>query len=127
MSNKLVTMLQIRLIIHHLQRGLSGRKIAKELGLSRNTVKLYTDRITGSSFSLDELHKMQDTGLSAELYPTPQKASADSRRQGFSVRTALFSDDLKRTGVSLFGYFFSPFWRHAIRPCLSTFEATKPT
>jgi transposase len=100
MSNKLVTMQQIRLIIHHLQRGLSGRKIATELGLSRNTVKLYTERITRSSFSLDELHKMQDTGLSAELYPSPEKTSADPRRQGFSERTALFSDDLKRTGVT---------------------------
>jgi transposase len=100
MSNKLVTMQQIRLIIHHLQRGLSGRKIAKELGLSRNTVKLYTERITSSSFSLDELHKMQDTGLSAELYPSLEKTSADPRRQDFSERTALFSDDLKRTGVT---------------------------
>lgn len=100
MSNKLVTMQQIRLILHHLQRGLSGRKIAKELGLSRNTVKLYTGRITSSAFSLDELHRMQDTALSAELYPSPEKASAEPRRQDFSERTALFTDDLKRTGVT---------------------------
>lgn len=38
MSNKLVIMQQIRLIIHHLQRHQSGRRIAKELELSRNTV-----------------------------------------------------------------------------------------
>ena len=100
MSNKLVTMQQIRLIIHHLQRGLSGRKIAKELGLSRNTVKLYTERITKSSYSLNELHKMQDTGLSAELYPAPEKTSPDSRRLDFSERTVALTDDLKRTGVT---------------------------
>ena len=100
MSNKLVTMQQIRMIIHHLQRGLSGRKIATELSLSRNTVKLYTDRIAKSSYSLNELHRMQDTALSAELYPSPEKASAEPRRLDFSGHTGLFTDDLKRTGVT---------------------------
>jgi transposase len=100
MSNKLVTMQQARLIIHYLKRGLSGRKIAKELSLSRNTVKLYTERIKSSSFTLDELHKMPDGELSCQVYPSPEKASSDPRRLDFSGRTALFTDDLKRTGVT---------------------------
>ena len=100
MSNKLVTMQQLRLIIHHLQRGLSGRKIARELSLSRNTVRLYTERIKSSSFTLDELHKMADGELSGQMYPSPEKASSDPRRLDFSGRTALFTDDLKRTGVT---------------------------
>lgn len=100
MSNKLVTMQQIRLLIHHLQRGLSGRKIASELGLSRNTIKLYTERITSSSFSLGELQKMSDGELSGLLYPAKEKTAPDARREDFSARTALFTDDLKRTGVT---------------------------
>ena len=100
MSNKLVTMQQIRLIIHHLQRKQSGRRIAKELGLSRNTVKLYLERITGSSFSLDTLAGMDDSGLSALIYPSLQKYSSDQRRTDFSQRTPYFLVDLKRTGVT---------------------------
>ena len=100
MSNKLVTMQQIRLIIHHLQRKQSGRKIAKELGLSRNTVKLYLDRIVGSSFSLDVASKMNDADLSALVYPSLEKFSQDQRRTDFSDRTVYFLAELKRTGVT---------------------------
>lgn len=72
-------MQQIRLIIHHLQRKQSGRKIAKELGLSRNTVKLYVDRITGSPFSLDTIARMKDCELSSLVYPSLEKYSSDHR------------------------------------------------
>lgn len=100
MSNKLVVMQQIRLIIHHLQRKQSGRKIAKELGLSRNTVKLYLDRIAGSSLSPDTLAGMNDSELSALMYPSLEKYSTDQRRSDFSQRTAYFLVELKRTGVT---------------------------
>lgn len=100
MSNKLVTMQQIRLIIHHLQRHQSGRRIAKELGLSRNTVKLYLDRITDSCFSLDTIARMKDPELSALVYPSLEKYSGDQRRSDFSQRTAYFLSELKRTGVT---------------------------
>jgi transposase len=100
MSNKLVTMQQIRLIIHHLQRKQSGRRIAKELGLSRNTVKLYLERITGSSLSLDTLAGMNDSELSALMYPSLEKYPSDQRRTDFSGRTPYFLVELKRTGVT---------------------------
>ena len=79
MSNKLVTMQQVRLIIHYLQRGVSGRKIAQELGLSRNTVKLYVDRILNSSLSLDAVHQMNDAALSDLVYPSLKTFSSDER------------------------------------------------
>lgn len=100
MSNKLVTMQQIRLIIHHLQRKQSGRKIAKELGLSRNTVKLYVSRITGSSYSLDTIAGMKDSELSSLVYPSIEKYSSSKRRSDFSIRTDYFLSELKRTGVT---------------------------
>jgi transposase len=100
MSNKLVTMQQLRLIIHHLQRGLSGRKIARELGLSRNTVKLYTERIKGCSYDLDQLQKFDDTALSAICYPSLEKAAQDPRRSDFTTHIPDFLEDLKGTGVT---------------------------
>jgi transposase len=93
-------MQQIRLIIHHLQRGLSGRRIARELGLSRNTVKLYKERIEVSSYTLDELQKFDDTALSAIAYPSLEKLAQDPRRSDFTAQTADFLEDLKGTGVT---------------------------
>src|SRR5436309_16089256 len=100
MSNKLVTMQQIRLIIHHLQRGLSGRKIAKELGLSRNTVKLYTDRIEGCSYPLESLQKLDDTALSAVAYPSLEKLEQAPRRSDLTAHIPDFLEDLKGIGVT---------------------------
>jgi transposase len=100
MSNKLVTMQQIRLIIHYLQRKQSGRRIAKELGLSRNTVKQYIDRMTGSLLSLEMLQKMNDSDLSNLVYPSLDKHAEDQRRADFSKRTDYFVSELKRTGVT---------------------------
>lgn len=99
MSNKLVTMQQVRLIIH-LQRGQSGRRIAQELSLSRNTVKLYVDRIMSSSLSLDAIQLMNDADLSDLVYPSLKKFSADERRFDFTGRTDFFLSELKRTGVT---------------------------
>jgi len=93
-------MQQIRLIIHHLQRGLSGRKIAKELGLSRNTVKLYAERIEGSSYALDQLQKLDDTALSAIAYPSLEKLAQDPRRADFTTHIPDFLEELKGTGVT---------------------------
>ena len=93
-------MQQVRLIIHHLQRKHSGRKIAKALSLSRNTVKLYTDRILKSPYSLNELRNMNDMELSALVYPSLEKVSDDSRQSDFSARIDYFLSELKRTGVT---------------------------
>jgi transposase len=100
MSNKLVTMHQVRLIIHYLQRGLSDRKISKELGLSRNTVKLYTDRLESSSYALDQLQKLGDTALSEVVYPSVEKLAKDPRRADFAEQIPDWINELKRTGVT---------------------------
>jgi transposase len=91
---------QVRLIIHYLQRGLSDRKISKELGLSRNTVKLYTDRIESSPYSLEQLQKLNDTGLSEVVYPSVEKLAKDPRRANFTEQIPDWLNELKRTGVT---------------------------
>jgi transposase len=93
-------MQQIRQIIHHLQRGLSGRKIARELDLSRNTVKLYTDRIAGCSYPLNELQKLDDRALSAIAYPSLEKLAQAPRRSELTTHIPDFLEDLKGTGVT---------------------------
>ena len=93
-------MQQLRLIIHHLQRGLSGRKIALELGLSRNTVKLYTDRIEKCPFPVNELQKLDDGALSAIAYPSLERLAQAPRRSDLTTHIPDFLEDLKGTGVT---------------------------
>jgi FixJ family two-component response regulator len=68
MANNLVAMQQVRSILQLLQRGYSGRKISRDLVLSRNTVKLYTDRFYACAFTLEQLQQMDDAGLHAIAY-----------------------------------------------------------
>jgi predicted transcriptional regulator len=91
---------QVRLLIHHLQRGLSQRMISRELGLSRNTVKLYVSRILGSGKSLNSLQKEDEATLSALVYAQQKPAVEDSRKEDFLSRVSYFHSELKRTGVT---------------------------
>ena len=100
MSNKLVTMQQVRTIIQLLQKGFSGRKIARELQISRNTVKQYTSRFQACAFSLEALQQMDDAGLSIIAYADAVQMQPDSRNGDFKSRIPYFLEELKRTGVT---------------------------
>lgn len=100
MSNNLVIMQQVRTLIQLLQRGFSGRRISRDLQLSRNTVKLYMDRFSACAFSLEALQQMDDAGLSAIAYADAKQMQADSRKGDFKARIPYFLAELKRTGVT---------------------------
>jgi len=101
MSNKLVTMQQVRIIIQLLLKGYSGRKISRELQISRNTVKQYTNCLQATAFSLEALQQMDDASLSAIAYAdAKQIQQADSRNGDFKSRIPYFLAELKRTGVT---------------------------
>src|SRR3954470_22396088 len=100
MSNKLVTMQQVRIIIQLLAKGYSGRKISRELKISRNTVKQYTDCLQATAFSLEELQQMDDASLSDIAYADAKQMQADSRNGDFKSRIPYFLAELKRTGVT---------------------------
>lgn len=100
MSNNVVIMQNVRSILQLLQRGYSGRKIAKELGLSRNTVKQYTDRFTACSFSLEQLFRMDDAGLHSIAYADAKQMQDDERTSIFKLQVPCFIAELKRTGVT---------------------------
>ena len=91
---------QVRLLIHQLQRRLSQRMIARQLGLSRNTVKLYLERLQSSEKSLESLCKEEDAALSALVYAQQKPAVTDSRKENFHSRLSYFLKELKRTGVT---------------------------
>ena len=75
MANKTLTMLQTRRILQLLNQGLSQRKIAKTLSISRNTVQDYClkfikSRLTHQGLlALDDhaLHEILSSGRAARL------------------------------------------------------------
>ena len=91
---------QVRLLIHHLQRGLSQRMISRQLGLSRNTVKLYVSRIQSSGEELECLLKQDDATLSSLIYAQQKPVVVDSRKEDFLSRIRHFFKELKRPGVT---------------------------
>jgi hypothetical protein len=100
MSNKLVTMQQVRAIIQLLLKGYSGRKISRELQMSRNTVKQYLDCLAASAFSLEALQQIDDASLGAIAYADAKQMKPDSRNGDFKSRIPYFLAELKRTGVT---------------------------
>ena len=68
MANNLVSMQHIRVLIQHLIKGFSQRRIALELQLSRNTVKQYVERLLASEMGYDALLKTDDATLSTIIY-----------------------------------------------------------
>lgn len=90
----------VRSIILQLQKGYSQRRIARELQLSRNTVKQYANRLLNGSYSLQQLQHMDDAALACIIYAHSKLSQPDSRREDFEGRLPYFTQELKRTGVT---------------------------
>lgn len=88
-------MLTLRRLLLLLQRHLSIRKIAKELGLSNTTVMDYRKRIIESGKTLEELLTHGDKELSDLLYP-PKETIDDKRLVDFNELREGYLEELAR-------------------------------
>jgi len=93
-------MQQLRLLIQQLEKGFSERRIARELQLSRITVKQYKERLLSGGRSVAGLQQLEEAQLSAIVYAGTRQAQPDSRRTDFESRTEYFIAELRRTGVT---------------------------
>jgi len=100
MANNLVSMQQIRSLIQQLQKGYSQRRIARELQLSRNTVKQYVAHLLQSNYALERLQQLDDAALAAIIYAHKKQLQPDLRKEDFKQRFPYFIKELKRTGVT---------------------------
>jgi transposase len=100
MANNLVSMQHVRILVQQLQKGFSQRRIARELQLSRNTVKQYSKRLLQSAHSLEQLQQMDDAALAAVIYAHAKQSQPDPRKEDFELRLSYFRAELKRTGVT---------------------------
>lgn len=68
MAGITLTMNQIRLVIRLLGDGLSQRKIAKRLGISRNTIRSYNQTLDRLGLSPQQAYALEEASLSALLF-----------------------------------------------------------
>lgn len=93
----------VRTILQLLHRKVSERSIAKEVKVSRNTVRKYDAASKSSSYSLKELLALDDATLTEIIYPaaaTIEEPKGDLRLVVFEQRRDYFLKELKRTGVT---------------------------
>ena len=96
MAYKPTRMDQIKKIIEYQQKGFSIRRIARVLGISRNTVKQYIRRFEERDLSVKDLN---DPKFSREIYRSDQKEE-DPRELDFQRRLPKLLKELGKIGVS---------------------------
>ena len=73
-------MLQLRRILQLKRQGKSNRSIARECGLSRDTVNIYAQRLSSSSKTVDEMLALDDEALADYFMAPPVPEQRDERR-----------------------------------------------
>ena len=100
MANKVKTMLQVRRILQLLEESHSKRSISRDLGISRNTVDYYQQRVKISGLALSQLLLLRDGELSQFIYNSSTTQVSSSRQEVFDSQLKYFLKELGRTGVT---------------------------
>jgi transposase len=100
MANKTKNMLQIRRMLQLLESGISNRQVAKQTGISRNTVDYYVKRFRASELSFSELLAFDDQQLSSTVYKHQTSPRKDDRYERLAPQLSDFVKELSRRGVT---------------------------
>ncbi len=79
MANHSISMLLLRRLLQPKKQGLSNRKIANTLQISRDTVNIYVQRIFGGGRRLDELLNLPDDHIANYLMDPAFPENRDKR------------------------------------------------
>ncbi len=95
-----------QLMILHSQ-GKGRKTIARILGTSKNTVKIYLEKLEilqdpskGKGWTIGELIKLEDPVLEAKFHAGNPAYKKDERYEDFKSRLPYFLSELKRVGVT---------------------------
>lgn len=92
-------MSQVKQLLKMHSQGIGIKTIARNLGISKNTVKSYLNKINSDSLSVQELLNLEDPELEARLF-SGNPAYKQERYQGFKQQLPYYVKELKRTGVT---------------------------
>ena len=99
MAGQRIDIMELRQLIQLKQEGISNRKIAEMLGISRNTVNSYVRTFDEHGLSYQALEELSDSEL-AGLFPKADYK--DSQRYGqLASYFPTFAKELQKTGCTL--------------------------
>jgi transposase len=100
MAGKIKPMGQIKQLLQMHQKGRGRKTIARELGISKTTVKSYLEKLKSLNFGLDQLLVMDEPMLEAKFH-SGNPAYKDNKRYDY-IKESLnyFEKELKRPGVT---------------------------
>lgn len=104
MANKLLSMQKVRQILLFLKRGYSEREIARQTGVSRPTIHLYSKLLKATGTDYDVLFNMGDHDLNTLVHSQKEQKDEpiDLRKFHFQQQVGYFLLELKRVGVTRF-------------------------
>lgn len=100
MANKVKGMLQIRRILQLLEESRSKRSISRDMGISRNTVDYYEQRVKVSGLTLAQLLLLKDAELAQFIYNSITTQVSNSRQTLFDSKLKYYLKELTKTGVT---------------------------
>ena len=99
MAGKPKPMSQIKQLIQLHQHGKNIKFIARSLGISKNTVKAYLEKVASSKLDVEALLQLEDPILDGEFH-AGNPAYKDERYEHFISKLDYFSKELQRKGVT---------------------------
>jgi len=99
MAGKPKRMSQIKQLLQLHKQEKGKKEIARILGVSKNTVKMYLEKLALSKLSIDHLLSLDDPILETKFHPG-NPAYNDERFETVKLRLDYFVKELKRTGVT---------------------------
>jgi len=99
MAGKPKSMSQIKQLIQLHQQGKSIKSIARNLSISKNTVKAYLEKVASSKIDVQALLKLEDPILEGE-FNAGNPAYKDERYDHFISKLDYFAKELHRKGVT---------------------------
>jgi len=99
MAGKPKRMSQVKQILQLHKQGYGNKTIARNLGISKNTVKSYLEKYRSSKLSLETLLKMEDHDLE-KVFHAGNPAYKDDRFDTLKDNLDYYIKELNRTGVT---------------------------
>ena len=99
MAGKPKPMSQIKQLLQLYQQGQSKKFIARSLGISKNTVKVYLDKVTSNKMDIPTLLELDDPILEARFHPG-NPSYKDGRYEHLTSNIEYFLKEIKRNGVT---------------------------
>lgn len=99
MAEKSKRMSQVKQLLQLHKQGKKKKEIARVLGISKNTVKAYLEKLTLLKVNADELLSLDDPVLEIRFYPGNSALSVD-RFEALKQRLDYFVKEFDRKGVT---------------------------